>query len=409
MTSVFDLLPQAELPILLQRVQLLENDPLDLLITSDRQIQLAPLQVPPHTQILPAEHLILGPGLIDLYSTCTTGFEQRETWASLSQAAIHGGFWQVGLLPPVNNLGELELINRQAPAQLQPWAAISQGDRLNQLAELAPQVLGFSQANPIANLAFWRHALDYLRPLNKPVLIWAYNQDLACQGVMREGSHALEFGLAGVPVMAETSAIAALVELVRHTHTPIHFMRVSSKRSLEIIGQAQAEGLPITASVVWHHLIHRSDQLATYDSALHLAPPLGDQQDQLALIAGIKTGIISAIAIDHLPYTYEEKAVPFENSPPGAIGLEFAFPLLWQHLVTSGKLTPLELWQALSHHPATQLGIPTPPLVTLFDPTHTWQPDSSSLHSLARNTVWLNRQITGKGICLSSFKWASDR
>lgn len=399
MTSVFDLLPQDGLPILLRQVQVLEHDPLDLLITGDRVLQLAPPQLPPHIQVLPAEQVILGPGLIDLYSTCTPGFEQRETWISLSQAAAQGGFWQVGLLPPVNNLAELELINRQAPPCLRPWAAISQAHHLNQLAELAPHVLGFGQTSPIDDLGFWRHILDYLNPFHRPLLVWAYDQKLAAQGVMREGSYALELGLKGVPTLAETAAIASLVELVRYTHTPIHFMRVSSQRSLEIIAQAQAQGLPISASVVWHHLIHDLTQLATYHSALHLSPPLGNQADQLALIEGIKTGIISSIAIDHISYTYEEKSVPFENSPPGAIGLELALPLLWEHLVSPGHLTPLQLWQALSHHPAAQLGIPTPPLVTLFDPTYRWQPNSNSLYTLGRNSLWLDHQISGKALC----------
>jgi dihydroorotase len=401
-------------PILLEQIQILDvanglfsgalGDRADLLITTDRQLQLNPTDFPPQVKNIAAEHLILGNGLVDLYSTSgQPGFESRETWTTLANAARHGGFVRVGVLPPLDKLAGIEMMRQQAPASLGIWAAITKGGlgkELNDLAELAPQVLGFTDAAPVNQLRFLRRSLEYLQPFGKPIMIWAYDLELANQGVMREGRWSLNFGLSGVPAIAETSAIAAAIELIEQTRCPVHLMRISTARSVELIAQAQSRGLPISASVVWHHLLHDLEELASYDPNLHLSPPLGDRNDRQALIQGIKSGVIGAIAIDHTPFTYEEKAVAFEHSPPGALGLEFALPLLWHHLVKTNKLSALELWRSLSLNPASYLGIPQPELVTIFDPEMVWQVNNQNMSSLAANSVWFGKPISGKALAL---------
>jgi len=402
-------------PVLLGQIQILDlkNDSLrssagdrgDLLITTDQKIQLNPTDLPPLVQKIAADHLILGNGLVDLYSTCgEPGFESRETWASLANAARHGGFVKVGVLPPLDKLAGVEMMRQQAPTNLLTWAAITKhrlGKEMNDLAELAPQVLGFTDAAPFAQLGFLQRSLEYLQPFGKPIMLWAYNLELAAKGVMREGKWSLNYGLSGVPALAETSAIAAVIELIEVVRCPIHLMRISTARSVELICQAQSRGLPITASVVWHHLIHDLAELANYDPDLHLNPPLGDSHDREALIQAVKSGVVGAIAIDHTPYTYEEKALAFEHSPPGAIGLEFALPLLWHKLVETGKLSALELWRSLSLNPASYLGLSTPKLVTIFNPKVIWQVNKQNTSSLAANSVWSGKSISGKALALT--------
>jgi dihydroorotase len=125
--------------------------------------------------------------------------------------------------------------------------------------------------------------------------------------------------------------------------------------------------------------------------------------DQAALIEGIRSGIIDAIAIDHSPYTYEEKTVAFAESPPGAIGLELALPLLWQALVVSEKIPALTLWRALSTNPAQLLNQSPasiqpgqPAELVLFDPNDAWQVTSRTLKSRSTNTPWLNQTLRGR-------------
>lgn len=354
-------------------------------------------------------NLILGTGLVDLYSTSgEPGFEQRETLASLAEASRRGGFSKVGILPhtspAIDDIMALEFLRGQKNSPFMAWAAATkgcEGKQITDLAELAPFVVGFTDARPIQNLALVRRLMEYIKPLGKPLMLWACDRNLEGGGVMHEGKWSLQYGLAGSPAIAETTAIAALLELIGFTKTPTHLMRISTARSVELIAQAKDSGLPVTASVPWLNLCLEDRDLATYDPNLRLAPPLGSERDRKALIAGVKTGVIDAIAVDHTPHTYEEKTVAFESAPPGAIGLELVLPTLWQHLVVTGQLTALELWQALSIRPSKCLGIKTPGLLTLFDPNASWQVTRGAIASLSHNTSCLGKTLTGKVLPLN--------
>ncbi len=367
--------------------------------------------LPSNTPVQDATGLILGKGLVDLYSSSgEPGFEHRETLDSLSKAASSGGFSKLAILPntkPVlDNIAALEFIRAQPHTTFLPWGAITkgcEGKQINDLAELSSSVVGFTDAKPMTNLNLLRSVMEYIKPLGKPLMLWAWDPNLSGEGVMREGKWSIQYGLSGSPAIAETSALAALIELVKLTHTPTHFMRISTRRSVELIAAAKAAGLPITASVPWMNLWLIDQDLATYDPNLRLAPPLGVVEDREALVSGIKSQVIDAIAIDHTPYTYEEKTVAFEVSPPGSIGLEFALPILWQQLVVTQKLTSLELWRALSDNPARCLQIEPPELVTLFDPSQIWTVTQDAIASHSYNTPCYKQSITGKVLSLSEF------
>ncbi|MEH2022888.1 dihydroorotase [Nostoc sp.] len=385
------------------------------------------------TQIKNCQGLVLGPGLVDLYShSGEPGFEERETLLSFLQAAAAGGFTRVSILPDTSPVidnpalvaqlqkrrggqggqgGNFSPLSPPSPLSsplplLHIWGAITldvAGKQMTELADLASAgVVGFTDGKPLENLALVRGVLDYLQPLGKPVAFWPSDRQLAANGVMREGTDALRFGLPPIPASAETTAIAALLELVAAIGTPVHIMRVSTARSVELIASAKAAGLPITASATWMHLLLDTKAVKSYNTSLHLDPPLGNPRDVAALRAGVRAGVIDAIAIDHAPYSYEEKVQAFAEAPAGAIGLELALPLLWQYLVETGEFTALELWRALSTSPAECLGqkvsaiAPDQPAeLTLFDPQQTWKVERKSLYTLSQNTPWLGQQLKG--------------
>ncbi|MBE9206740.1 dihydroorotase [Nostoc sp. LEGE 06077] len=367
--------------------------------------------------------LVLGTGLVDLYShSGEPGFEERETLSSLLQAATAGGFTRIGILPDtspsidhpalVAQLQKQKSTSPRLPGSLAPllniWGAITldvAGKQMTELADLAAAgVVGFTDSHPLDNLGLVRRVLEYVQPLNKPVAFWPCDRQLTSNGVMREGANALRFGLPPVPASAETTAIAALLELVAATGNPhVHIMRVSTARSVELIAAAKAAGLPITASTTWMHLLLDTTAIQSYDTSLHLDPPLGNPSDVQALRTGVRTGVIDAIAIDHAAYTYEEKVQAFAEAPTGAIGFELALPLLWQNLVATGEFTALELWQALSANPAKCLGQKLSTLtanqkaeLTLFDPAQTWKVERKNLYTLSSNTPWLGKELQGR-------------
>ena len=360
--------------------------------------------------------LILAPGLVDLYShSDEPGFETRETLASLTAAAIAGGFTRLTLLPdthpPLDNTNGLTHIQAQLaadiPLQVQAWGAITQnldGEKLVDFADLIQAgVVGFSDGQPLQNTLLLRRLCEYLAPESYPIALWPCDPALAGSGVIREGVDALRLGLSEAPTMAETSVLAALLEIVAQTQVAVHIMRVSTARSVELIQSAKERGLPITASTTWMHVLGNSQSLHTYDIHWRLDPPVGNIHDQEALIRGLETGVIDAIAIDHHAYTYEEKTVAFSASPPGTIGLELALPLLWQTLVETERWSPLLLWERLSTSPSRclrqappQLQVGQPAEVVLFDPQQSWSADSQQLQSLSQNTPWYGQTLTGR-------------
>ena len=371
--------------------------------------------IPDETTVIDAQGLIFAPGLVDLYSySGEPGYEERETFQTLGASAIAGGFSQVAILPNMqpclDNPSTLTLI-QQKLARLDPqqspqfhfWGNLTldgKGEQLTELAELAEtEIIGFTDAKPLHQEGLLQRALEYLQPLNKPVALVPVNLTLRGNGVMREGSASIRFGLPGDPVMSESSAIASILEMVSATETAVHLMRISTERGVELVTEAKSRHLPITASVSWMHLLLNTEKVGSYNPNFHLNPPLGNESDRLALIKGIKTGIIDAIAVDHRAYTYEEKTLAFAESPTGSIGLELALPCLWQNLVETGELTALELWQALRINPLKCLGLAeTNQDYLLFDPTANWTVNGSSLKTLGRNTPWLGESIQGKVI-----------
>jgi dihydroorotase len=408
---------------LLRQVRIL--DPLnqtdrvaDVLI-ADRIVQaISPAisQWPEGTQVLDCTGLILGPGLADLYSTVgEPGFEARETIHSIAEAAVGGGFTRLALLPgthPVIDRPEqvawmMTHCPADLPVRIQVWGAITQnleGTQLVELSELANAgICGLSDGQPLSNWMLLRRALEYLKPTNIPIALWPCDRNLTGKGVIREGIQAIQTGLPENPVMAETTALAALLEVVETLKTPVHIMRVSTARSVALLETAKAQGLPITASVSWMHLLWNSEHLRSYDVNLRLDPPLGNPADQEALIRGLETGVIDAIAVDHHPYTYEEKTIPFAEAPPGAIGLEMAFSALWSAFVDTQRWSALDLWAKLSTQPLQILGMKPVAIaagqaadLTLFAPQETWNVNAQSLKSLSINTPYFGKTLTGR-------------
>ncbi len=376
------------------------------------------LEKPEDAEVINLEGAVLGPGLVDLYSRSgEPGHEDRETLGDLLQGAIRGGFAQVNLLPntlpALDNPGQINWMREKVNAisvqipQVNFWGALTievAGKQLCEFAELREQVIGFSDGKPIATPLMLRRILEYLQTLGKPLMLWPCDPELTGKGSIRDGVNALKYGLPGIPGSSETVPLAMILELLREIPTPAHVMRISTARSASMIASAKTEGLPITASVPWQHLLLDTVALKDYDPRLRLTVPLGNPDDRKALVQGIKSGVIDAIAVDHSAYTYEEKTVAFSEAPMGAIGYELALSALWTGLVSTGELGAIELWRSLSQNPAQCLNQASESLqpgsnqsLALFDPHQTWSVNAETLVSGSiHNTHLFGQTMQGK-------------
>jgi dihydroorotase len=370
---------------------------------------------PANTSEQDGHNLILAPGLVDLYShSSEPGAEEQETIFSLLRSAQAGGFVEVGILPntqPVIDnsaiVSKIQELYQQAATQLvsaprlNVWGAVTQscaGEQLANLQDLANSaVVGFTDCRAVQNPQLLHRLLEYLQPYSQTLMLWPLDRQLAGLGVARQGAAALRLGLHSSPASSESTTVASIVELVAAIGTPVHLMRISTERSVQLIAAAKQAGLPITASTTWLHLLGTTETLASYDPNWRLDPPLGNQSDRQALIQAIASGVIDAIAIDHHAHAYEDKKVAFGSAPAGAIGLQFALPILWEQLVLqTGHLTALQLWSALSTKPAQCWQRPAPTTLILFDPTTSWEANAINILSRSYNTPWWGQLIPGQ-------------
>lgn len=401
--------------------------------------------IPADTVVIPGENLLLAPSLADLYSySGEPGHEDRETLRQLVKTAIAGGFTDVAILPNTDppldqpqtlqwlkqRLNQIERGNSHhqgpgghqaenwpdsATVQCHWWGSVTQGNQGKQLTEWGELdqagVIGFSDGGAIQDWRLLQRALEYGAMAGKPLALVPLNLSLRGNGVMREGPLAIQLGLPPDPVMSEAAAIASLLELLPHYSTPVHIMRLSTARGVELIAQAKSQGLNCTASVNWHHLLLSNGAIAHglpphtphYDPNLRFDPPLGNEGDRLALIDGIKNGVIDGIAVDHQAFTYEEKTQTFAETPPGAIGYELVLPCLWQGLVEKDLITPMVLWRALSTNPRQCLGLSkvNRPRI-LFDPDQAWTLKRGTLQTSAYNSPWWNHSLKGRVVAWES-------
>lgn len=409
-------------PRLLRQIRMLDpttqSDRItDILITNQKiaSIDSNITDFPKNTEIIEGRNLIIGPGLVDLYShSGEPGNETTETLQTLATSAVAGGFTQIAVLPDttprIDNAQILTALKQKTQylgnlPTIHFWSAmasVTEAKQMTELAEISDHAIGFSDRFSLAELPFLKQALEYLQPFQKPVAIDVSANELTNKGVMREGGNSVRYGLVGNPGYSEAAAIAAILELVAAINIPVHLMRVSTARGVELIAAAKARGVPVTASTTWMHLLFSTADLASYDPNLRLEPPLGNPRDLPILQEGVQTGIIDAIAIDHQAYSYEEKTVAFSEAPTGAIGLQLALPILWQKFVVTQKWSALQLWQALSTKPQSCLQqIPNPLAIgttefTIFDPEEIWTVNQQTIHSLSSNTPWWDQQIQGK-------------
>ena len=289
---------------------------------------------------LDATGCIVCPGLVDLSARLREpGFEYKATLESEMAAAAAGGVTRLACPPDTDPVldepGLVEMLTHRARhpqfAHVHPVGALTvqlEGKALTEMAELAEAgCVAFGQANRaiVDTQVLWR-ALQYAATFDFPVWLQAQDPFLARKGVAHDGEVAARLGLAGIPVAAETIALATILQLARETGARVHVTRISSAAGLEHIVAARAAGIAVTCDLAVHHLHLCDMDLGYFDPHARLDPPLRAQRDRDALRAGLASGSINALCSDHTPVDDDAKQTPFDEAEPGATGLELLLP-----------------------------------------------------------------------------------
>ncbi len=375
----------------------------------------ASLEVPAGAQVLEADGCLVAPGLVDLHTHLRQpGREEAETVESGARAAALGGYTAVVAMPntepPSDSAGvarEVLELGRHAPAEVAVAGAITvgrAGERLAPLAELA--ALGVrlftDDGAGVQDGALMRRALDYARGLGVTLAQHCEDEHLAAGGAMHEGEWSSRLGLPGAPAAAEEVMVARDNTLVRLTGARLHFLHLSTAGSIEMVRRARAEGLPVTAEAAPHHFVLTDAEVAGYDPVFRVNPPLRAAADVAAVRAGLADGTLDAVATDHAPHPPESKELPFDQAPPGMLGLETALALALSELgLPAERVLALMSWQpaaiaGLSDRHGGPVAPGRPANLCVVDPAATWTVEADRLASRSRNTPYAGRKLTGR-------------
>ena len=351
---------------------------------------------------------IIVPGLCDVHVHFREpGFSYKETIASGSAAAAHGGYTAVCTMPnldPVPDSAEhlqvqLDAIKRGAAIKVLPYGAITVGEKGEKLADMeamSDKVCAFSDdGKGVQNDEMMREAMTAAKRLGKIIAAHCEDNSLLFGGYIHDGEYARMHGHRGISSASEYKQIERDLRLAEETGCAYHVCHISTKESVELIRQAKARGVDVTCETAPHYLV-LCDEDMQEDGRFKMNPPLRSREDKKALIEGIKDGTIDMIATDHAPHSAEEKGRGLEKSLMGVVGLETAFPVLYTELVRKNIITLERLVELMSFKPKERFGIDTNNDFAVFDISEAYKIDPENFLSMGRATPFAGREVFGR-------------
>lgn len=354
------------------------------------------------------ENYIIVPGLCDVHVHFREpGFSYKETIASGSAAAAHGGYTAVCTMPnlsPVPDCAEhlkaqLDAIDKSAVIEVIPYGAITvgeKGEELSDMESMADNVCAFSDdGRGVQNDGMMREAMAKAKRLGKIIAAHCEDNSLLFGGYIHDGEYAKAHGHRGISSESEYRQIERDLRLAEETGCAYHVCHISTKESVELIRQAKARGVDVTSETAPHYLV-LCDEDMQEDGRFKMNPPLRSREDKQALIEGIKDGTIDMIATDHAPHSAEEKGRGLEKSLMGVVGLETAFPVLYTELVKKNIITLERLVELMSIKPKERFGIDTGCDFAVFGIDEPYKTDPNEFLSMGRATPFAGREVFGR-------------
>jgi dihydroorotase len=372
--------------------------------------------VPQGAEIIDCKGRIVAPGLIDMRAFVgEPGAEHRETLATASLAAAAGGVTtivcQPDTSPVIDDHAIVDFILRRARdtaiVHVAPMAALTKGLEGREMTEIgllksAGAVAFTDGARSVTNAQVMRRAMTYARDFDALIVHHTEDPDLNGEGVMNEGEFAARLGLHGIPKAAESIMLERDMRLVALTEGRYHAASVTCAESLDVLRRAKDAGLAVTASASINHLTLNEIDIGPYRTFFKVAPPLRAEDDRMAMVGALASGLIDVVMSDHNPQDVETKRLPFAEAAPGAIGLETMLTA-GLRLVHAGQIDLIQLLRAMSTRPAEILGLPggtlrpgAPADLVVIDPDLPWVLDPEELKSKCKNTPFDEAKMTGR-------------
>ncbi|MEX0767231.1 MAG: dihydroorotase [Microthrixaceae bacterium] len=368
--------------------------------------------------VLDASGCIVSPGLVDLHAHLRQpGKEEAETIESGARAAALGGYTALLAMPNTTPaidcasvVREVLSLGRDSICDVHSSGAITVGRAGEQLAPMAEMAaLGVriftDDGTGVQDDRLMRRAMEYASGLGVTLAQHCEVNSLSEGTCMHEGEWSARLGLAGQPRESEELMVMRDIALARLTGAKVHFQHMSTSGSAALIASAKAAGITVTAEAAPHHFTLTDACCQNYDATFKVHPPLRSQSDVDAIKAALAVGSLDAIATDHAPHTPEDKELPFDQAPPGMLGLEFALALAFTELVDGGQMTEAQVLAAMSWRPAAIAGmqhhgqqfvVGATANLCVIDPAQRWVIDASGGASLSRNVPYVGKEVRGK-------------
>ena len=337
------------------------------------------------------------------------GYEERETLINGADVAAKSGFTDLLLNPSTNpvldNQTDISFIKSKSlnsSCNIHPIGALTLSSESKDLAELYDMknsgAVGFYDfKKPILNSNLLKTALLYSQSFNSVIMSYPQDNSVSKGGLINEGTISVNYGIKGIPNFAEEIQIARDLHVLEYTGGKLHIPTISTKKSLELIKKAKSKGLNVTCSVAVHNLIFNDKKLKDFDTRFKVLPPLREEKDRVALVNGVKTGLIDMVTSDHLPIDLENKKTDIENAKYGTIGLESIFGSLLSLFDLNQTIEILSRGREIFNIEKPEFEVGSKASLSLFT-INDYEFSKADILSKSKNSAFLGMKMKGKPI-----------
>jgi len=382
----------------------------DILISEGKITKIGNSISQKHAKIIDIKNLHVSTGWFDSsVSFGEPGYEERETLLNGANVASKSGFTDLLLNPstkPVlDNQTDISFIKSKSlnsSCNIHPIGALTLSSESKDLAELYDMknsgAVGFYDfKKPILNSNLLKTALLYSQSFNSVIMSYPQDNSVAKGGLINEGTISVNYGIKGIPNFAEEIQIARDLHVLEYTGGKLHIPTISTKKSLELIKKAKSKGLNVTCSVAVHNLIFNDKKLKDFDTRFKVLPPLREEKDRIALVNGVKTGLIDMVTSDHLPIDLENKKTDIENAKYGTIGLESIFGSLLSLFDLNQTIEILTRGREIFNIEKPEFEVGSKASLSLFT-INDYEFSKADILSKSKNSAFLGMKMKGKPI-----------